>query len=175
MAKKKRVKSDKAPIIPISGKQEADRLLRQMGDLQAANNQDKISAKLKIDKIKAALADTTGSRNIEIDQIHRSLEAFAAGNQKQLFQSRRSIKLNHGTIGWHKSTSISIKKNTLDLIKEVFSRAKAKTLINIKETVSKDALAKLTDEQLASVGAKRKSKDAFFAEPSEQDSPDYTK
>lgn len=168
----KRVKSDKPPIIPIADWAEADRLLRAMGELHISNTKDTDSAKLRTDNIKASLAQAVNSRKVEIDQIQRSLEAFAANHQAE-FKGQRSRKLNFGLIGWRKSTSISVTKNTLDLVKQVFSKAKAQTFIIIKESVSKDALAKLTDEQLASVGAKRKSKDAFFAEPSSEQAADY--
>jgi hypothetical protein len=40
--------------------------------------------------------------------------------------------------------------------------------------VDKEALAKLTEEQLTSVGARRKVKDVFFVEPSSQEAVDYS-
>jgi len=168
---KRRVKSSKPAIIPIADWADADKLLRAIGELQTLNSQDENSAKLKIDKVKASLAQTINSRNVEIDQAQRSLEAFAANRQDE-FKGKRTRKLNFGIIGWRRSSSISIKNNTLDLIKQVFSKLKAKNFIIIKESVSKDALAKLTDEQLASVGARRKIKDAFFAEPSSNQAAD---
>jgi len=168
----KRVKSKKPAIIPIADWAEADKLLRAMGQLDISNGKDEDSAKLRIDKIKASLAQTVNSRKVEIDQIQRSLEAFAANHQAE-FKGQRSRKLAFGLIGWRKSSSVTITKDTLDLIKQIFSKVKAKTFIIIKETVSKDALAKLTDEQLASVGARRKNKDAFFAEPSIEQAADY--
>jgi hypothetical protein len=102
--------------------------------------------------------------NEKIDLCTRSLEAFAIANKKA-FGKQRSRKLQFGTIGWRKSTSTKIKKTTLQLIKDVFSAAKAKTLIIVKESVDKQALAKLSDEDLAKVDAKRHVKDLFFVEP----------
>ena len=169
---KKRVKSNKLPIIPVSDWQQVDSFLREMGDLEKDNQKDKVSANLKIDNIKAALAQSVNTRKIRIDQILRSLEAFAV-NRKSEFKFKRTRKLAFGVIGWRKSTSTSTTKETLGLIKQVFSAAKAKTLINVKETVSRDALAKLTDEQLASVKARRKVTDGFFALPACQEAPDY--
>lgn len=170
---KKRVKSNKPAIIPIADWEELDTFLREIGNLQIANDKDEASATLRIDKIKAALAGNVALRKTRIDQIRRSLEAFAA-NRLEEFKGKRTRKLAFGLIGWRKSTKISISKDsTLDLIKQIFSKAKSKTFITIKETVSKDALAKLTDEQLASVGAKRKTTDGFFAEPTTEQAADY--
>jgi RNase H-fold protein (predicted Holliday junction resolvase) len=46
--------------------------------------------------------------------------------------------------------------------------------IRIKESVDKEALAKLTDERLSIVKARRKSKDAFFVEPTLTEAADKT-
>jgi len=173
MAKKKRVKSGKPSILPIENWEQADKLLAEISNLQLANNKDDESAKEKIDEINAELARNKTARKTSISQRLRSLEAFAANHQDD-FDGNRSRRLAYGTVGCRKSTSISISRDTtLDLIKEVFSKVKAKTLITIKESVSKDALARLTDEQLASVNARRKVKDDFFAEPSMPDEVDY--
>ncbi|MCK4958057.1 MAG: host-nuclease inhibitor Gam family protein [Planctomycetes bacterium] len=172
MAKKNnRVKSGKAPLIPIESWEHADEMVREIGDLQLNTKKDEISAKAKIDRIKAALAESAKKRQVRIKQLTQSLEAFAVNHRADI--KGKSLKLTFGVVGWRKSTSISVKQTTLKLIKQVFTRAKTKHLITIKESVCKDALAKLTDEQLASVEAKRKVKDDFFAEPSVQEAVDY--
>jgi phage host-nuclease inhibitor protein Gam len=130
------------------------------------------TAKDDINEIKAELAEKVKPLQEEIKLKVRSLEAFAALHKND-FGKKRSRKLNFGILGWRKSTSISIKKNTLELIKQVFTNAKQKMCIRVKESVDKEALAKLTEEQLASVGARRKEKDVFFVEPSSQEAVDY--
>ena len=55
----------------------------------------------------------------------------------------------------------------------MFSKAKAAACIRVKESVDKEALAKLTDEQLADIGARRKEKDVFFVEPALPEAVDY--
>ena len=98
--------------------------------------------------------------------IVSALETFCQEDQDE-FQSTRSRKLNHGKVGWRKSTKINISaKKTLQLIKDLFTRPLRDNCITIKESVSKDGLGKLTDERLAQVKAKRVVTDDFFAEPS---------
>lgn len=165
MANKKRIKSD-TEIIPIENWDKADGHIRRIGDLIQQIQKAEADAKESIDKIKAVLAEDVKPSQKEIKKLTRSIEAFAA-NHREDFGSARSRKLNFGLLGWRKSTSISIKKDiTLELIKQVFSRAKAKTFIRITESVNKETLANLKDEQLATVKAQRKVKDDFFVEPS---------
>lgn len=172
MTKSKRVKSDQK-LIPINDWTGADDILRQTGDLQAKIGQLQGKAKLQIDKIKADMAVKVDKLNAQIKVCVRSIEAFATTRRSDLGKKKSKL-LNFGTIGWRLSTSISIKKDTtLELIKQIFSKAMAKRFIRLKETVDKEAMARLTDGQLAEVGAKRKVTDDFFAEPSAVEAADH--
>jgi len=160
----KRLKSDKPALIEVKGWSYANEYVRRVGDLQMKITAAEHKAADDINEVKAELAKKVKPLQQEIDTYVRSLEAFAAAHKAD-FEKNRSKKLNFGKIGWRKSTSIITKKNTLELVKKVFAKAKCVACIIIKETVSKEALAKLTDEDLASVGARRKIKDDFFVEP----------
>lgn len=166
----RRVKSTN-PQIPITDWAAADDVLKQLGDLTMAITQAEHTAKDAIDEAKAELAETVNPLNELIAEEIERLRAFAAARTED-FGSDRSRKLNFGTLGWRKSTSIAIKENTLELIKEVFGR-NCDIYIRIKEEVDKTALAKLTDEELKGVGAKRKVTDDFFAEPALPKAVDY--
>jgi len=168
----KRVKSDKANLIEVKGWRHADQLVRDIGDCQGAIQKAEEDARKKIESIKAELAiKTKPVQDMTTRRIHR-LEAFAIAHKAD-FENQKSKKLNFGVLGWRKSTLIRVKKNTLELIKQVFSKVKAALYIHVKETVNKEALAKLTDEQLAGVGARRDSKDVFFVEPDLTQTADY--
>ena len=167
-----RVKSNKPVLIPIPDWEQADLRIRLIGDLQMQISQAEETAKDDINEIKAELAKKVKPLQEEIKLNVQSMEAFAALHKND-FGKKRSRKLSFGILGWRKSTFISIKKNTLEEIKFLFTRAKQKMCIRVKESVDKEALAKLTDEQLASVGARRKEKDVFFVEPSSQEAVDY--
>lgn len=75
------------------------------------------------------------------------------------------MDLSFGSFGYRKSTSISVKKTTLELLKEL----NLGKYIRIKEEADKDAMAAMTDEELTQVDAVRKVKDAFFCEANKEE------
>jgi phage host-nuclease inhibitor protein Gam len=168
----RRLKSDKPALKQIENWGNADEYIRQIGDLTMKITAAQHKAADDINKAKAELEGKVKPLQQEINIHVRSLEAFATTNKND-FRKERSKKLNFGLLGWRKSTSVAIKKTTLEKIKEIFSKAKAAMCIITKETVSKEALAKLTDEELASVGARREIKDDFFVEPDLPKAVDY--
>ncbi len=168
----KRVKSDKPVLLPVQHWGYANEFVRRIGDLTMKITAAEHKAKDDIDEAKAELAKTVKPLQEKIKLYAQSLEVFAV-THKADFGKKRSKKLNFGLLGWRKSTPINITKKTLELIKQVFSKAKAAAYIHFKESVDKEALAKLTDEQLASVGARRKEKDVFFVEPDLPEAVDY--
>lgn len=173
MAANRRVKSDKAEAI-ISDWAEVDLSIRNIGDLQsqiAGAEQDAAEA---INKVKIKLAEKTKPLQETLNWILCGLETFAASHKTD-FKDQKSLKLNFGTLGWRKSSFITIKKTTLDLIKKFLPQWLAKLCIHTKESVNKEALAKLTDEQLVKVAARREEKDVFFVEPSVPEAAKYPK
>jgi len=163
--KSNRVHSDKPVIPPITDWNEADDNIQHIGRHQKTIEAIKANAQVEIDKIKADAKKEVELLTAAIKLQTQSLKTFATGHRKE-FGTTKSKKLNFGTIGWRYSTSISInKKNTLELIKQAFRGAKRKACIITSEKVDKNALAKLKDEQLAEINARRKSKDEFFVEP----------
>jgi phage host-nuclease inhibitor protein Gam len=166
----KRIKSKKQ-IIPIKDWEEADKYIKNIGDCQLEINRLEAEANDSINQAKEKLAKAVEAPLKEIKIFSDSLEAFAA-NHVHDFGKAQSKKLNFGLLGWRKSTSISIKKSTLKLIKKVFGK-KAEQYIRTKEEPNKEAMAALTDQQLASVDARRKPKEVFFVEPDTPKSVDY--
>jgi len=168
----KRIKSDKK-ISQVENWVHADLLIREIGDLEIQIEGAQEMATADINDIKAQLVKTTKPLQGRIKTITRDLEAFAVNN-RQDFGVAKSRKLSFGILGWRFSSSVSISNDiTLGLIKKVFSRSVRKSCIIVKESVDKNSLAKLTEEQLASVSAQRKSKDTFFVEPVKSEAVDY--
>ena len=169
----KRIKSDKPALIQVRDWAHADELVRKIADHQDTIRKKEIIAKVKVDNFKKALAVGVKPYHNAIARFHESLEAFATAHLNE-FKKQKSRKLNFGVIGWRKSTSIKIStKKTLGLIKQLFTKALRESCIITKESVSKDALAKLTDEQLASLKARRDEKDVFFVEPASTEAAEY--
>lgn len=167
-----RVKSTDKPVRPVADWVAADELIARIGDLQLEVADAEATAKDAINEAKLDLAEKVKPLHEAIDLNIRSLEVFAATHRDE-FGKNRSRKLSFGTLGWRRSTSIRIKKKTMQLIKEIFIRSQAARLIRVKETVDKEALARLTDEQLAEVQARRESRDVFFVEPELPKAVDY--
>lgn len=159
---KKRVKS-KSTTEPISDWLRVNDYIRRIGDLAAKIDQDKAEATTEINVIKARLEKKVQSKQQAIDAYTDRIESFCTAHRTD-FKQKRSVKLVFGVVGWRQSSSISVKKTTLDLIKELFGK-KAAQFLRVKMTPDKVALDKLTDEQLVSVDARRKVTDDFFVEP----------
>lgn len=162
MAKKKRVKSDRQ-LLTVVGWGQVDQLAGRIGKLQRDIGKEEMDTADAIEKLKSDLAKKVKPLQESITLYTESIEAWCVAHRNE-FGDRQSLKINHGTVGWRKSALISVKNTTLDLIKAVFGR-KAPQYMHVKESPNKEAMAKLTDEQLASVGARRRQKEAFFVEP----------
>ena len=171
MAKNRRVKSKEIPLIIIKDWQQVDELVLRIGQLQTRIQQAELLAKTKIEDAKKDLVLAVEIAQDKIDLYTRSMEAFAA-NHPDDFGKLRSRKLNFGILGWRKSTFITTCKETLSLIKELFSPSKIKQVVRIKESIDKEAMAKLTDDELALVSARREEKDVFFVEPNKVEAAD---
>ena len=172
MAKTKRLKSGKMGVVIVKNWEQIDAMVESLGSLRRKIDKAESDAQEEIDRIKAKLAKDIKTDQAGIYMRVESIKAFAAAWRKYDFGAKQTKKLNHGTIGWRKSTVISIKKTTVALIKQVFGRS-AKQYIHVKEMPDKEAMAKLTDEQLAAVGARRKHKDVFFVEPDIVEAADH--
>lgn len=170
MAKSKRVKSDNK-LLPVENWRAADRYVRQIGALQLKIESQRQSANNDINVIKNCLAVAIKPHQEKIDILTKSLEAFCVNNKND-FGNAKSKKLNFGILGFRKSTVIAVKKQTLELIEKIFGR-KAEQYLHVKKLPDKEALTKLTDDQLASVGARRRVRDDFFVEPDTPEAVDY--
>lgn len=164
----KRIKSDKPALIHIKDWAHADELIREISDCQIVIEKIEAIARIKIDNTKKVMAAGVKGHQDIIRKCQASLEAFATAHRDD-FKSQKSRKLNFGTIGWRFSTSIKTTKKTLGLIKKFFTS----DLLHVKESVNREALAKLTDEELADMEARRDEKDVFFVEPASQKAADY--
>lgn len=166
----KRVKPKQSA--PVNNWQEADETIRSVGELQDEICQAQASAKARINAIKEALADEVKDRQALIDYYTRGLEQFAAEHSDE-FRPAKSKQLNYGKLGWRKSTKVRIKKTTLELAKKILPARLRKKLIKVKETVSKDAVRELTEEQASAIEARVEEKDVFFVEPAAVEAADY--
>lgn len=125
-------------------------------ELEAIDN----DANKKIAEIKTKASKDGEELREKISGTVAKIQAFAEYNKDEYFKDRKSVELSFGSMGWRKSTSIHVKKTTLDLLKKL----KMPDCIRLKQEPDKEAMAALDDETLASVDAVRKVKNDFFVE-----------
>lgn len=125
-------------------------------ELEAIDNE----ANKKIAEVKTKASRDGEELRERISGTVAKIQAFAEYNKDEYFADRKSVELSFGSMGWRKSTSISVKKTTLELLRKL----KMVACIRVKEEPDKEAMAALDDETLASVDAVRKVKNDFFVE-----------
>ena len=150
----------KPNIGKIKTLEDANLALKEIGLLEHELEAIDGEANKKIAEIKADCAKQGEGLRKRITDLSALLGAFAEYNREELFKDRKSQKLSFGEFGYRKSTAISVKKTTLELLKKL----KLVRYIRIKEEIDKDLMAEMTDESLAQVDAVRKVKDNFFCE-----------
>jgi phage host-nuclease inhibitor protein Gam len=158
-----------ARLKPQAGKikslEEANLTLKEIGLLEHELEHIDAEAHKKIAEIKTESAKQGEGIRKRIVDLSALLGAYAGYNRDELFKDRKSVSLSFGSFGYRKSTSISVKKTTLELLKKL----KLDRYIRVKEEPDKEAMAELDDDALARVDAVRKVKDDFFCEANREE------
>lgn len=136
---------------------DANQALAEIGSLNLQIEAIDGDASQKIGKIKEAAAKAGERARERIKDLESALALYAEYNKMELFSEKKTIELSYGTIGFRKSTKVSIKKSTLELLKKLFPGKG----VRIKEEVDKEALAEFADEELAQVDAAKLEDDVF--------------
>lgn len=145
--------------------EDVDSTLREIGLLERELESIDAEAQKQIGDIKAKAAEDGEPHRKRIAELSAKIGAYAEYNKGDLFKDRKSIDLPFGVFGFRKTTSIGIKKTTVELLR----RVGLIDYIRIKEEADKERLSELDDETLASVDAVRKVNDAFFCEPNREE------
>ena len=155
----------KPPVGKIKTLDEANMVLKEIGILEKELEGIDADAHKRIAEIKTEAAQSGEGIRKRIAENSAVLGAYAEYNKSDLFKDRKSIQLTFGLFGYRKSTSISVKKTTLELLKKL----KLVNCIMVKEEPSKEAMAALDDDTLRQVDAVRKIKDDFFCEADKEE------
>ena len=155
----------KPKVGKINNLDDANLVLKEIGLLEREIEVIDAGAHKRVAEIKSEAAAQGKPIRKKITELSSLLGAYAEYNRAELFKDRKSVDLSFGLFGYRKSTSIRVRKTTVELIKKL----KLKGCIRIKEEPDKEALAALPDDQLAQVDAVRTVKDVFFAEANHEE------
>jgi phage host-nuclease inhibitor protein Gam len=155
----------KPQVGKINTLDEANLVLKEIGLLEKELEGIDAGAHKAIAEIKAEAVRKGEGLRKQIADDSALLGAYAEYNRADLFKDRKSVQLSFGSFGYRKSTSISVKKTTLELLKKL----KLDKYIRLREEVDKDAMAELDQETLTQVDAVRKVKDDFFCEADKEE------
>ncbi len=154
---------------PSQGKLETlndvDLALKEIGILERELEVIDADANKKILDIKNKAKEKGEVHRKKIAELSAKIGAFAEYNRDEYFANKKTVELTFGIFGFRKSTSISVKKTTVELLK----KAGLKDFLHIKETPDKDKMASLDDETLSQVDAVRKIKDDFYCQPNKEE------
>jgi phage host-nuclease inhibitor protein Gam len=145
--------------------EDANLALKEIGMLEHELAAIDAEADRQIAETKAQSAKQGEGIRKRIVDLSALLGAYAEYNRDELFKDRKSVDLSFGSFGYRKSTSISVKKTTLELLRKL----KLDKYIRVKEEPDKEAMGGMDDETLAQVDAVRKVKDAFYCEANKEE------
>ena len=159
--------------------------LKDIGLAQKELDAIDAKANAEIAKIKEKALKDGESLRTKITESASKIQAYAEYNKDELFKDAKSIELSFGKISYRKSTKISVKKTTLDMLKKLLDGrklelekaeseekrnaitvliTKIQSCIRVKEEPNKESLGLMDDAFLQTVGASRKITNDFFCE-----------
>jgi phage host-nuclease inhibitor protein Gam len=136
---------------------EADQTLREIGLIDIEIGKIEGTMNVKISNAKEAALNLAAPRLARKKELELALKEFTVINRGDI--EGKTKTLTFGVVGFHFSTKIVVKKaaDTVKLLKKFGHDI----CIKIKESVDKQKMKALTDEQLLEVGAYRKKGDTF--------------
>jgi phage host-nuclease inhibitor protein Gam len=155
----------KPSVKRIESLEDANLTLKEIGLLERELENIDGAAHKQIAEIKTAAVKAGEPIRKRIADLSALLGAYAEYNRADLFKDKKTVQVSFGIFGFRKSTSISVKKTTIDLLEKLGMDK----YIRIKKEADKEALAAADDETLAQIEAVRKVKDDFFCEADKEE------
>ncbi|MDR2733396.1 MAG: host-nuclease inhibitor Gam family protein [Spirochaetota bacterium] len=140
--------------------EDANLTLKEIGLLERELEVIDGDAHKQIAEIKTVAVKAGEPIRKRITDLSALLGAYAEYNRAELFRDKKTVQVSFGTFGYRKSTSITVRKTTLDLLEKLG----LEKYVRVKKEADREAMAALDDETLAQVDALRKVKDDFFCE-----------
>lgn len=141
---------------------DVDTALRLIGEKEIAIANIEGEMTLKINAVKEDTKTALAEIATEKKELEKAVEGFCEANKAE-FAHKRSKELTFGEIGYRlvKSVSVPRVKAKLDALIKSLKAFGLSDCISYTETVDKDKLTELKDEDLVKLGLNRTTKDSF--------------
>jgi phage host-nuclease inhibitor protein Gam len=151
----------KSNELAIKTLEEADKILKEMCEIEARLEAVDNEANEKIARIKEKAASEGKPLRNRYKSCVKAIEAYARDFRGELFKDRKSQERTFGSFGFRKAPdSITVTKDTAELLK----KHGLDNFVRTKIEPDKEAMLSLDDETLEKVGAARRQKEDFFIE-----------
>ena len=163
MAKSRRSKPDN--LVHVKDLKAVDAVLAEIAGIKRGLDRIDLDLAEGIDDLRARAAAEAEPLKQRLSALENGLLAFAEYNRPELFRTKKSVDLVFGSIGFRKSTRISLKRTTLEKLMELgFDEA-----VRVKRSVDREVLLTWPDERLELVEARRVVQDKFWYETRVED------
>jgi phage host-nuclease inhibitor protein Gam len=155
----------KPNVKKIESLEDANLTLKEIGLLEKELEAIDGDAHKRIVEIKTVAVKAGEPIRKRITDLSALLGAYAEYNRAELFKDKKTVQVSFGIFGYRKSTTITVKKTTLDLLEKLG----LDKYIRVKKEADKEAMAAMDNETLSLVDAVRKVKDDFFCEADKEE------
>ena len=150
----------------LGGWEEVDGALRRIGDLEREIESAEAAMQAKIDADKADAAKSTKAARDEIASLEGQLSLYADLHRDELGK-KKSRELNHGVIGYRKSTKAVLPRGEsklAEIIRRLREKGMTDCIISPSPRIDKETLKKYPPNDVIEVGANLEITDAFWYE-----------
>ncbi len=145
-------------VTQLQSWEEVDEALRNIGVIDRELALIEAGQNESIDKVKKESLDKAAPFMARKEGLETAIKEYCDANRAEFIKVKTKC-MSFGEVGYRLSTKIMIKRvaDTLQALKDLAF----KNCIRTKEELDKEAMKSLTDEQLAQVGATRKTENVF--------------
>lgn len=165
------VRSKVSDPIGISTWEEADDLLGQIAERQREVERIRLDLDTRIATMKNNAQIAAKEHEAFIRAGEKRLAMFARLHEAD-FGRNRSRRLTHGTVGWRASTRVKFLLGETDVISRLMRLGHTECVTVKAPTVDKNAVRRLSTEDLEAAGITLDTKDGFYWESDEAELPD---
>ena len=165
----------KTKVPDLIDKAEAELQLKTLSEAQSREKKHTAEMELEITAVREKYKHTLTSAKEEQQAAHALLERYAEHNYKKLFKKKKSIDMQHGSIGFRQGTPKVVKRAGITWTKmlEIFKN-RALPYVRTKEEVDKEAIlavAKSAEsmKKLNDVGISVVQDETFFCLPKDEE------